>query len=144
MKETNMEVWKDIEGYEGLYEISNLGRVKCLERLVKNKNGYRKVKERILTTTSFNYACVFLSNSSVKQHYVHRLVATAFIPNPLNKEMVNHKSGNKLDNRLNNLEWVTRSENQIHAFSIGLCEKTRTKSRERMKLINLNGQNKRK
>ena len=115
-----IEIWKEIQDYEGLYEVSNLGRVKNLERLVKNKHGYRKVKEKILTATSFNYACVFLSNGNVKQHYVHRLVATAFIPNPFNKEMVNHKSGNKLDNRLTNLEWVTRSENTIHAIENGL------------------------
>lgn len=122
MKEINMEVWKDIVGYEGIYEVSNYGRVKRLETLVKNKHGYRVVKEKILNTPSYIYQTVFLSNGKVKQHYVHRLVATAFIPNPLNKEQVNHKDGNKLNNNLSNLEWVTKSENQIHAIENGLID----------------------
>jgi hypothetical protein len=117
-----MEIWKDVVGYEGIYEVSNYGRVKRLETLVKNKNGYRLVKEKILNIPSHIYQSVFLSNGKVKQQYVHRLVANAFIPNPLNKEQVNHKDGNKLNNNLSNLEWVTKAENQIHAIENGLID----------------------
>jgi hypothetical protein len=118
-----MEIWKPIKNYEGVYEISNLGRVKRLETLVKNRGGYRLVKERILKipySPNLRYYSIFLSNGKVKQHYIHRLLAIAFIPNPLNKEQVNHKDGNKLNNSLSNLEWVTKSENQIHAIQNGL------------------------
>ena len=121
-KVNNMEIWKPIKGYEWIYEVSNLGRVKRLETLVKNKNGYRLVKEKILNIPSYIYQTVFLSNGKVKQHYVHRLVATAFIENPLNKEQVNHKDGNKLNNNVSNLEWVTKAENQIHAIENGLID----------------------
>jgi hypothetical protein len=117
-----MEIWKDVVGYEGIYEVSNYGKVKRLETLVKNKNGYRLVKEKILKIPSHIYQSVFLSNGKIKQHYVHRLVATAFIPNPLNKEQVNHKDGNKLNNNLSNLEWVTKAENQLHAIENGLID----------------------
>jgi hypothetical protein len=113
-----MEIWKEIKDYEGLYEVSNYGRVKRLESLVKNKHSYRLVKEKILSIPSYHYQSVFLSNGKVKQHYVHRLVATAFLSNSLNKEQVNHIDGNKLNNHVSNLEWVSQSENMKHIFKI--------------------------
>ena len=114
------EIWKDVVGYENIYQVSNLGRVKRLQTLVKNKNGYRLVNERLLKIPSYIYESVFLSNGTINQQYVHRLVATAFIPNPHNKSYVNHINGIKTDNRVENLEWVTNSENVKHSYKAGL------------------------
>ena len=109
------EIWKDVVGYEGFYQVSNLGRVKSFH---KNKV---KILEPHCDKTSRSYPRVNLckENCMVKK-LVHVLVAEAFIPNPQGKPMVNHKDGNKRNNRVDNLEWVTNSENVRHAFRIGL------------------------
>ena len=107
------EIWKDVEGYEGLYQVSNLGRVKSL-----SKNWCHK-KEIILIPRKINSGYVFTTlfkNGKSKNITIHRLVAKAFIPNPLKKEQVNHINGIKTDNRIENLEWCTREENKIHAL----------------------------
>ncbi len=123
------EIWKDIEGYEGLYEISNLGNVKSLARTWNFRdygNGKKQViksKEKILKTSISNsgYVLVGLSkNNKNSLKAVHRLVAKAFITNPTNKPQVNHIDGNKLNNRVDNLEWCTNRENQIYAWRNGL------------------------
>lgn len=121
------EIFKDIIGYEGLYQVSNLGRVKSLPK--GDGNGYR---ERILKTDATrSYYCVSLSkDGKVKRIFNHVLVATHFIPNPLNKPQINHIDSNKFNNNVLNLEWVTISENAIHAFKAGRLTEGFEKSKE--------------
>ena len=117
-----MEVWKDIPGYEGLYQASNLGRIKSLPKRKGKGAGYIKGEE-VLTASveAYGYARVVLRKEGIRKKYqVHRLVAEAFIPNPERKQQVNHKNCNKADNRVENLEWCNSSENMAHAFKNGL------------------------
>ena len=119
------EIFKDITGYEDLYQVSNIGRVKGLERKVKHSiNGYKIVPERILksvVTGNRGYLFIVLSKLGKQKTFIlHRLVALAFIPNPLNKRTINHKNGIKTHNSINNLEWNTYSENNQHAIDTKL------------------------
>ena len=111
------EEWRDIKGYEGKYQVSNLGRVKGLERTVNTWNAYKTLYERVLKTyMAYNgYLKVVLQG---KTKLIHRLVAEAFIPNPENKPQVNHKNEVKQDNRVENLEWVTAKENVNYGTSL--------------------------
>ena len=105
------EEWRDIIGYEGLYMVSNLGRVKSLERY---DSGGRKIKERVLTGTidKKGYIIVNLTkNNECKPLKVHRLVAIAFIPNPEDKPFIDHINTIRDDNRVENLRWCTQKEN---------------------------------
>ena len=119
MENKNKEIWKDIKGYEGLYQVSNLGRVKSLERTVIDKIGHKHpIKERILKprTDGRGYLIVDLRNGSEKgkNYKVHRLVCEAFHENPENKPCVNHIDENKANNVASNLEWCTYEENNNH------------------------------
>jgi transcriptional regulator with XRE-family HTH domain len=118
------EVFVDIKGYEGSYQISNYGRVKSLSKSWRiNKTFVASRKERIrkLSIDKFGYYKVNLwDKGKNKRFLVSRLVAQAFVPNPLNLPQVNHKDGKKLNNYFENLEWVTGSENIQHAFDNGL------------------------
>jgi hypothetical protein len=120
------EVWKDIEGYEGKYQVSNLGRVKSLSRYFSHwRGGTRKVQDKISMGKKKNngYLYVTLFKNNIRNnHHVHRLVANAFLNNPQNKKEVNHIDGIKSNNYLSNLEFVTPSENKKHAFKLGLWE----------------------
>lgn len=115
------EEWKDINGYNGAYQVSSAGRVRSL-----NKNyGKKRDEPKILKPYKNNcgYLRVWLcKNGNGKNKFIHRLVAEAFVANKDNKEIVNHLNGVKSDNNYDNLEWCTRSENQKHAFKIGIQE----------------------
>lgn len=109
------EIWKDIVGYEGLYQVSNCGRVKSLEKEVIHKRyGTYKLKEKILKqyVEKLGYVRVGLyKNCKIKHFLLHRLIAEAFIPNPYNKPYIDHIDGNPKNNNIDNLRWCTHKEN---------------------------------
>lgn len=120
------ENWKPVKGYEGVYSISNLGRLKSEARLVVNNKsgGNRLIEESILNRVSVNSSgylnCLLYKNNKGKPVYIHRLVAEHFITKVDGKNFVNHKNGIKTDNRNENLEWCTEKENIHHSINSGL------------------------
>lgn len=116
------ETWKDIEGYEGLYQVSNLGNVKSLKRETNNQNCKEdKIINKKLHKNGY-YCSVLYKNGTPKEILIHRLVAKAFLKNTNNYECVNHINGIKTDNRATNLEWCTFSHNTKEAFRTGLMK----------------------
>lgn len=131
------EIWKDIAGWEGLYQVSNCGRVRSVKRTVWDNRGYYKnVPEKILKAgkTKNGYMLVVLIKDGVgKSHKVHQLVAKAFIPNPSNLPIINHKNEIKSDNRVENIEWCSYSYNNSYngkAKKIGEKLKGKKQSKE--------------
>jgi hypothetical protein len=114
-----MEKWLDVYGYEGLYMISNYGKVRSLEKIVDYGKKKAVRPEKILKTRiskdGYEY-CILSDNKNKKTLKIHRLVAIAFIENPDSKKTVNHIDGNKLNNNSSNLEWNTHRENTMHAI----------------------------
>jgi len=129
------EIWEKIIELNCYYEISNLGNVKSVSRVVKSsvqKNGFRITKEKIKPSqdNGKGYKQLYVQiNRKRILFYIHRLVAKYFIENPLNLPEVNHIDGNKSNNSFKNLEWVTRKENVNHAFDIGLMKNRKTGKR---------------
>lgn len=118
------EVWRNIEEFKGLYQISNLGRVKSIDRMITYRTGIKRFTRGKILTVSKNklgYPQITLSKND-KEHSrrIHRLVAQAFLPNPNNYKEVNHIDGNKSNNVVTNLEWCDRSHNMRHAIKMGL------------------------
>lgn len=97
--------WREIKGYENLYWVNQFGEV---------KNGKGKILKQTLNTSGYVYTRLCKGKRQYKWHFIHRLVASAFLENPENKPDVNHKDGNKLNNKVSNLEWVTKRENHLH------------------------------
>lgn len=120
--ENIQEVWKPIPDFEGFYEVSNMGRIKSLERKEKLNPFGRKsiIKERILAPgVNTGYLRVGLVKDGARTSiYIHRAVALAFIQNTEKKNQVNHKDGNRQNNIVDNLEWVSNSDNQIHSYRV--------------------------
>lgn len=119
------EQWKDIEGFEGRYQVSNLGRIKSIQDnhgkpVDKIKNQYERSK-----TCKYMHVQLWFKDKPTTRS-VHRLVAIAFVSNPENKPIVNHLDGNKLNNNACNLEWCTNSENLKHAHATGLKKPSRS------------------
>jgi hypothetical protein len=120
------ENWLPALGYDGHYEVSSCGRLKSLSRVINFSGGrIRRVREKIMSLRADKdgYLTVSLSKNGVmKTHFVHRLVAGAFITNPGSLPICNHRDGNKARNTIDNLEWVTYSENVQHALDTGLSD----------------------
>jgi len=135
------EEWKDIEDFEGYYQVSNHGRIKSLV----GWNGKQYIKrEKILkpSTTSTGYLKVDVKkNKKRKSMRLHRLIALAFIPNTDNKPQINHLDGNPLNNKISNLEWSTQRENVIHAIKNGLKETMRIPEEKLRNLYLMKGMN---
>ena len=143
------EIWQDLKNYEEYYKISNRGKLKRKARFrydkIRNRKNYFKESLVKLSDNGHGYMMVRLY-PDYKPHYVHRLVANNFIPNPLNKKEVNHKNGNKLDNSVNNLERVTPKENMLHLskvlktkYNLSGLNKSREKQKKKVCSMDSNG-----
>lgn len=121
------EEWRDIRGFEGYYQVSNLGRVRSLNRTITCSLGKSfKKKGKVLSMNKFSssgYRICMLTKGKIRENkFFHRLVCQAFLPNPENKPFVNHIDNDKLNNNITNLEWSTPMENTTHAKNIGVIK----------------------
>lgn len=143
--ENTKEIWKEIIGWEGFYLVSNFGNIRSLDRMIggsSNPNGRLK-KGRLRKPLVIDSKYISINLTDVKtgkstRNSIHVFVAQAFIENPLNKPCVNHIDGNKHNNNVNNLEWCTYSENNIHAFKTGLRKPNVVSDEHKAKLRELN------
>lgn len=128
--ENQEEVWMPVVGYEKYYKVSNTGKVKRFNYDSYGVNTKHKSKDYCLKP--LDNGCGYLRikfsvKNKAKRIMLHRIIAEAFIPNPQKKKTVNHKDGNKYNNSIDNLEWLTQAENNQHAWDTGLKRKARTK-----------------
>ena len=126
---------RPVLGFEGLYEVSECGRVFSVDRTIKGKDGTiysfpAKEKSRYPHVHLDYFTTNLYKNNKRHTKYVHRLVAEAWVPNPHNKKEVNHKDGNRQNNHVSNLEWVTGQENKQHAVCTGLRTYTNRLTRD--------------
>lgn len=128
-----MEIYKDIKNYKGLYQISNLGNIKSLNN---SKFKKEKILKKSLEKNGYETICLCKENKK-KSYTVHRLVAISFISNTENKPQVNHINGIKTDNRVENLEWCTVSENTKHAYDNGFIDLYKSGKHIASKLTNI-------
>ncbi len=136
-----MEIWKAVKGYEGIYEVSNFGRIRSLDKEITFKDGRRrKFYGRILRTNTLNnsgYVTVGLHDHGHQISYLlHRVVAEAFVENPNNYSEVNHIDQNKMNNSSDNLEWCTHKENVNHGDEI---ERGSQKQRKSFRQLDMDG-----
>lgn len=117
------EIWRDIEGFDGMYQVSNLGRVKSLYRTTKEITEEGRILKASIGKRGYWYVALFKDGKNHTKT-VHRLMANAFMPNPDNLPNINHISGIRSDNRLENFEWCTQKQNMHHAFRTGLVNNT--------------------
>ena len=126
------EEWKDVVNFKGLYQVSNLGRIKSydkthtgIDKIGRNINRFypKRIMKQSLEKQGYLRLTLTDRNKKETRHSVHRLVSIAFTPNPLNLPEVDHLDGNKTNNTIINLKWVTSVENVKNAWAIGLCKK---------------------
>lgn len=127
------EIWKDIEGYENFYQISNYGNVKRKKYVSIDTLGRRKVFQETFVKTYKDNNGYYMVDLNHKRYRVHRLVAMAFVPNPNNYKEINHIDGNKSNEHFKNLEWCSHKYNYEHALKTGLLDSARKKWSESLK-----------
>ena len=113
------EIWKDIKGYENMYQISNMGRVRSLDRYIilsNNKKIFKKGQIRKISNNGNDYLFVQLGRGNSNRKYIHRLIGENFMSNPDNKPCINHLDSNKNNNKIENLEYVSHTENLLYAY----------------------------
>lgn len=138
---SSVEVWASVKVFEGQYEVSNIGNIRSIDRYVDHYKGGKRLYKgtsKNVRLNRYGYLRCNLKDGGKRYDFsVHRLVALAFIPNPENKEQVNHINGIKTDNRVENLEWCTSSENNIHATKYRLV-KTKLSDVQVLEIFNSN------
>lgn len=133
------EIWKDIPNYEGLYHVSNMGRIKCLTHIVNFKTSQRRLEHIHKPSLLKNgYCAIILSQNAKTEHFlIHRLVAISFLQNDNKFLYVNHKNSNRQDNRVENLEWCTQKQNVQHGIKYGFFKTTWNENNYKAKLKNI-------